>query len=128
MNQVLLNRHLAALQSAAARSGWRHQWPAFAYAFAITLAAILLIPFPEAGRWLMIAFPGVWRSSGGMLPLSLIIIILGYVVYCCILLARQRLTTLHIDRLQLAEHVAYSSGMLGVIIRLVALSHAEVES
>jgi hypothetical protein len=126
MNQELLYRPLAALQSVATRPDWRRQWPAFAYAFALALAAVLFIPVPEAGRWLMSTLAVLWRMSGGMLPLSLTI--LAYVVHCGILLASRRLTTLHIDRLQLAEHFAYSSGILGVIIRLVTLSHTEVEN
>jgi len=126
MNQTLPEQPLADLGPLDAVPQWRRQWPAFGYAFAITIAAMLLIPFREAGHWLTSTIANLWKGSGCMLPVFLIIS--GYVAYCCVLLAKRRLTPLHIDRLLLAEHSAYSAGVLGIIIRLVSLGHTAAES
>jgi hypothetical protein len=126
MNETLSERPLDELDPLCAPSRWRRQWPTIGYAFTIALAAALLIPFPEVGSWITNAFAEICSGSGGVFPAF--VIVFGYTSYCCVLLAKRKLTPLHHDRLQLAEHFAYSAGLLGIIIRLVSLSHSTTEN
>ncbi len=96
------------------------QWPLFGYSFAAALILILFTP-AAAGRWLAAASAGVQADCGIVLPAFVAVVC--YSGYCITLLIKNKLTTLESDRLQVAEHIAYSSGLLGAIFRLVALSH-----
>jgi hypothetical protein len=97
---------------------WR--WPLFGYALLITVITVLFMPIAFCRQ---IATAGVefWNDSGAFCPALVFVGI--YSLYCVGLLAKNQLTPLEIDRLQLAEFVAYASGLLGSIIRLVSLSH-----
>ncbi len=100
-------------------AAWR--WPLFGYSFAAAMIVVLFVPV-SAGRWLAAACAEVQADSGIVLPAFLAVAC--YCAYCVTLLVKNRITTLESDRLQLAEHIAYSCGLLGAIFRLVSLSHS----
>jgi hypothetical protein len=79
---------------------------------------MLFIP-GAVGRWFAATCTEVEADCGIVLPAFLAVVC--YCGYCVALLVKNRLTALERDRLQLAEHIAYSSGLLGAIARLVAL-------
>jgi hypothetical protein len=97
---------------------WR--WPLFGYALLITLITVLFMPLALCRQIAGAGFE-FCADSGAFCPALILVGI--YSLYCVALLAKNQLTALEIDRLQLAEFVAYASGLLGSIVRLVSLSH-----
>ena len=108
----------ACTTSSTAPMVWR--WPLFGYALLITLITVLFIPLALC-RQIAAAGSEFWADSGAFCPALILVGI--YSLYCVALLTKDQLTPLEIDRLQLAEFVAYASGLLGSIVRLVSLSH-----
>jgi hypothetical protein len=108
----------ACTTSSTAPMVWR--WPLYGYALLITLITVLFMPLALC-RQIAAAGLEFWADSGAFCPALILVGI--YSLYCVALLAKDQLTPLEIDRLQLAEFMAYASGLLGAIVRLVSLSH-----
>src|SRR5208283_5030177 len=100
----------ASTSSSTGPTAWR--WPLFGYALLITLITVLFMPLALC-RQIVTAGLEFWADSGAFCPALILVGI--YSLYCVALLAEDQLTPLEIDRLQLAEFVAYASGLLGSI-------------
>jgi hypothetical protein len=100
--------------------------PAALYPFAIAVAMILLTPFPTAWLWIRETFSPLWKDSEVVFPVFVIVFV--YTSYCCIRLFQGELGPAQTDRLQLAEYLGYFAGMLGVVLRLVSLSHGKSDT
>lgn len=98
----------------AASSAWR--WPLFGYSLVFGIAAALFMP-PGAGQSIL----NIWDLLGALiLPFALVTF---YLIRCAILLATKRFTTVQAERLVIIKHIAYASGVLGVVRKLVGLAH-----
>jgi hypothetical protein len=126
MNDSFSDETAISIEPATAKLSRVWQRPAVVYSFACAFAAAILIPLSRASSWLAETVGSVWTSMGVVVPVFAVV--LCYACYCCVLLFNHQLTTLHIDRLQLAEYFAYSAGLLGIVLRLESLSHGTAET